>query len=211
MADSDAPTKPPANSPPPVAPPMAATPASAVPPAPPARVEGPPIYKGSVSHWMGFKSYAAAGIVMLIGLAALIFGSLDHYEHYQWLGKFGDLIGKIGFIGGLALIIASGLMIFYVSLSIRANRYTITNRLIERETGILVKKVDALDLGRVKHVDMKQSFIERLLNVGSIEVFTGDGQEMLLVIEDIPDPRPVYEKLRDAVIDLSRRRGIIVE
>src|SRR5207247_7933283 len=100
---------------------------------------------------------------------------------------------------------------FYTSLAVRSHIYTITNRLIERETGILVKKVDALDLGRVKHVDMKQSFLERVLNVGTIEVYSGDLNEPELLIEDIPNPRPVYEKLRDAVIDLSRRRGVIIE
>ena len=183
-----------------------AAPASSAPP-----IDAPPIFKGSVSHWMGLKSYAAASFVMLIGIAALIFGSMDNHEQFKFLGEYAKILGKIGIVGGLALIVASGLMILYIKLSIQANRYTITARLIERETGILVKKVDALDLGRVKHVDMKQSFLERMLNVGTIEVFSGDGQELILRIEDIPDPRPVYEKLRDAVIDLSRRRGIIVE
>jgi hypothetical protein len=28
-------------------------------------------------------------------------------------------------------------------------------------------------------------------------------------IEAIPNPRPVYEKLRDAVITLNQRRGIV--
>lgn len=208
MPDSDPKSVPPSGNPLPSVPRDAA---QAFPAAPAAPLDAPPIFKGSVSHWMGFKSYVASVFVMLIGIAALIFGSMDNHEHFKALGKYAEILGKIGFIGGLALIAASGLMILYIKLSIQANRYTITARLIERETGILVKKVDALDLGRVKHVDMKQSFLERMLNVGTIEVFSGDGQELILRIEDIPDPRPVYEKLRDAVIDLSRRRGIIVE
>lgn len=188
--------------------------ASAVPPlgAAPATVPaGPPIYAGSVSHWMAFQSYAAATIILIIGLVALIFGSLDHFDPIQKLGKYAAIFGKIGIVGGVALLVAAAIMILYIYMSVRANRYTVTTRLIERETGIVVKKVDALDLGRVKHVDMKQTFMERVLNVGTIEVYSGDREEPMLLIEDIPNPRPVYEKLRDAVIDLSRRRGIIVE
>ncbi len=209
MPDSDPnPVPPPSANPPPSVPRDAA---QSIPAAPAAPIDAPPIFKGSVSHWMGLKSYVAAALVMSIGIAALIFGSMENHEHYKGLGAYAEILGKIGMVGGLALIVASGMMLLYIKLSIQANRYTITARLIERETGILVKKVDALDLGRVKHVDMKQSFLERILNVGTIEVFSGDGQELILRIEDIPDPRTVYEKLRDAVIDLSRRRGIIVE
>ena len=94
---------------------------------------------------------------------------------------------------------------------VRSTRYTITNRLIEFETGLAIKKVDALDLGHVKHVEFVQGVIQRMLGIGSIEVYSNDQNEPKLIIEDIPDARTVYEKLRDAVIDLSRRRGIILE
>jgi membrane protein YdbS with pleckstrin-like domain len=176
-------------------PPQNTTPANA----PPA--ESVTIFSGCVSQWMGFKSYLFALFIDALGIAALIYGSLHHEE----------LIGTIGIIAGLALLLASTAMLFYVFLSIRSTRYKITTRLIERESGLIMKKVDALDLGRVKHVDMKQSFVERALNVGTIEVYSSDREEPQLLIEDIPNVRPVYEKLRDAVIDLSRRRGIIVE
>ncbi len=205
MADSDASAQAPARNPQSPAAPAAPEVSSAP------RAEALTIFKGCVSQWMGIKSYIVAAIVLLIGIAAVIFGSLEKHEHFERLGKYADVLGKIGFIGGLAMVLASVLMILYVRFSISANQYTITNRLIERESGMLVKKVDALDLSRVKHVDMKQTFFERMVNIGTIEIYSGDNQEPMLLIEDLPEPRPIYEKLRDAVIDISRRRGIIVE
>ena len=163
--------------------------------------DAPPIFRGSVSHWMAVKSYAACVIVVVAGLAAVIYGSIHAATG----------IGMTAMLGGFVVMAAAALMALYVFLRVRTTRYTITYRLIERETGLLVKKVDALDIGRVKHVDMKQSLIERMFNVGSIEVYAGDAEEPLLLIEDIPDAPGVYARLRDAVIDLSRRRGVIVE
>src|SRR5258705_9098180 len=100
-------------------------------------------------------------------------------------------------------------MLLYVILPIRAPRYTNTHRHIEREMGLFVKKVDALPLGHVKRVDLKQSFIERLINVGTIEVYSeSEEARPHWLLEGIPNPRPTYEKVRDAVMDLTLRRGI---
>ncbi len=195
MADPIAPPPPPQNPPPPV------------PAAPVAAADAPIIYKGTISHWTACGRYSFFILLELIGIGLLGFGGV-YLRHF--LGNTG-MEEKGSLFGGLALIVISTFLIFYTMLKVRSHLYTVTTRLIERETGILVKKVDALDLGRVKHVDMKQSFVERVVNVGTIEVYSGDANEPELLIEDIPNARPVYEKLRDAVIDLSRRRGVIIE
>ncbi|HLX63924.1 MAG TPA: PH domain-containing protein [Planctomycetota bacterium] len=201
MAENTPPPPPPPQNDPPPNPSPLTTGAAPLPPGPAA--DAPPIFQGSVSNWMGAKSFIGAGLIVLCGLAALIFGSWKHAD--------GTLLPKVGVYGGMALIAAGAIMAFYVMLLVRSHRYKITYRLIEREFGIFEKKVDTLDLGRVKHVDMKQSILERMFNVGTIEVYAGDANEPELLIEDIPNPRPVYERLRDAVIDLSRRRGVIIE
>jgi len=201
-APQDPPRTPASEAPPPAAVSPASAPSSGplgTSPAP--ATDAPPIFRGSVSHWMAVKSYTACVIVELAGLAALIYGSIHAATG----------IGMTAMVGGFALMAVAALMALYIFLRIRTTRYTITYRLIERETGLFIKKVDALDIGRVKHVDMTQSLVERMFNVGTIEVYSGDSEEALLLIEDIPNARGVYERLRDAVIDLSRRRGVIIE
>ena len=54
-----------------------------------------------------------------------------------------------------------------------------------------------------------QNLMERMLRIGTIEVLSSDRSDPLMRIEALPVPRPVYEKLRDIVIRISQKRGII--
>lgn len=162
------------------------------------------LYAGPVSLWMAWKTFFVGTLVDLAGIALLIIWSLKRPEHAAW--------STPAMIAGFALLFASSLMMLYAAMSVHACRYTITMRCIEREMGLFVKTVDALPMGHVKHVDLKQSFFGRIINVGTIEVFCGpDDSKPHWLLEGIPNPRPTYEKLRDAVMDLTNRRGIILE
>lgn len=172
-----------------------------------ARPDGPvsppsddiPIYEGPVSMWMGFKTFFISAVLDLAGLGLAIYGVLHS----------GSSLSSPLVICGIALLVASCLMLTWVVLRVRTHRYKITRKLIEREQGLLTKRIDALDLARVKDVELKQSLMERMLNIGTIEVFSSDKTDPVMFIEAIPNPRPVYEKLRDAVITISQKRGVI--
>jgi membrane protein YdbS with pleckstrin-like domain len=155
-------------------------------------------FHGSVSLWLGWRAILGAVVSVLLGLALLIVGLV----YAGWWHPLGIYIG-------LPLALAGALMFGYVWLSLRCLRYKITARLIERERGILVKRVDSLDLGRVKDVQLVQNLMERILRIGTIEILSSDRSDPLMRIEAIPGPRPVYEKLRDTVIRISQKRGII--
>ena len=162
-----------------------------------------PLFAGSVSQWMGAKMYFLCLLADLCGAALLVYWGTHGRDSTQ---------GRAAMIAGFALLLASFIMLFYVAASIRACRYTITQRHIERELGLFVKKIDALPMGHVKRVDLKQSFVARMLNVGTIEVFCGeDDTRAHWLLEGLPNPRPTYEKLRDAVMELTNRRGVILE
>jgi uncharacterized membrane protein YdbT with pleckstrin-like domain len=185
---------------------MASTDDAPVPDAPvlPLKDEGPaasasPIFQGPPSLWLGFRSLFLSGVLMLAAMIALFFGlTMDP-------GFFKTVI----IVCGVALLLACSLMDGYVVLSIRTLRYTITTRLIEREEGIVIKRVDSLDLFRVKDVQLSQSLVQRALNVGTIKVFSGDKSDPVMLIEDIPNARPAYEKLRDAVMTIAQKRSVV--
>ena len=165
----------------------------------PEQDNSPPIFHGSVSMWMGFKTFLTSFILALIGAGAAV------YSLVYGPGVLKDAM----LISGVALFLASAIMPIYVMMRIRSQRYTITRRLIEREQGVIMKKVDAIDLAKVKDVELSQSILERMLNVGTIRVFSTDKTIPMMSIEAIPNPRPIYEQLRDAVIDVGRKRGVI--
>lgn len=157
------------------------------------------IFKGPVSLWMGWQSLFGAACAAMAGLAILIYGML----------LTPGTLKSVCVIAGGAMLTAGTLMLPYLVWSIRCLRYTITSRLIEREKGLLFKRVDSLDLGRVKDVELTQSIVQRILKVGTLEIYSSDRTDPEMRIECIPLPRPVYEKLRDAVISLAQRRGVI--
>ena len=162
-------------------------------------VDETPIFHGSVSLWMGVKAFAFSILVILLSIGAAVYGAINSASSF----------GTPLMIGGIALFVATALMLAWTVLSIRCLRYKITRRLIEREQGVIFKRIDALDLGRIKDVQLSQSLLQRMVNIGTIEVFSSDKTDPVMLVEAIPGPRPVYEQLRDAVIEISQRRGIV--
>jgi membrane protein YdbS with pleckstrin-like domain len=158
------------------------------------------IYQGPVSMWIAWKAFLIAIVLELVALGSILYSTT--------LGSGTPLQTPL-LIGGVALFAASGIMLAYVIINVKTMRYKITNKLIERESGILVKRIDALDLGRVKDVQLAQTVIDRMVNIGTIEVFSTDRTDPVMLVEAIPGARAVYEKLRDSVIEISQRRGVV--
>lgn len=157
------------------------------------------IYEGSVSLWMAWKAIFLSILLDLVGVGAAI---------YSTTSGAGSLQQPL-LIGGIALLLASSIMLAYVIITVRMTRYKITNKLIERESGIVLKRTDSLDLARVKDVQLTQSIVDRMVGIGTIEVFSTDRTDPAMFVEALPNAKPVYEKLRDAVIEISQRRGIV--
>ena len=174
-------------------------PPAPVSPGAPVAPEAAPIFSGPVSLWMGFKTFAFIAILIPLSIAMAIYGVFYETGNTQ----------KALEIGGVALLLALNIMLVYLVFRIKSQRYTITTKLIERREGMFVQRTDAIDLARVKDVELTQSLVDRMMNIGTIEVISADKLEPDMRIEAIPNPRPVYEKLRDAVITLNQRRGIV--
>jgi hypothetical protein len=157
------------------------------------------LYHGGVSLWLGWRAIASG---VLAALAGLLFWLWGVFQPQGGWGRFA------GVRLGLPLFLAATIMLVYVYLALRAVRCRITTHLIERERGILSKRVDSLDLARVTDVQLVQSLADRMLQTGTIEVYCSDQRDPVLRLEALPGARFVYEKLRDAVLRISRRRGM---
>jgi hypothetical protein len=89
-----------------------------------------------------------------------------------------------------------------------AMHYLITDQRIRIAQGLLSRNYENVELVRVEDIDHKQSFGERILNRGDIEIRSHDPNSPIIVLENVSDPEAVYEILRTAVRNARRDQGL---
>jgi membrane protein YdbS with pleckstrin-like domain len=109
----------------------------------------------------------------------------------------------------VGVIFVAAMCIIVPILAIKAVRYRITNYRIDYERGLLSKHVDTLELWHVDDISFRQSLFDRFLRVGTITILSGDKSTPKLVLDGIPDSRPVFDSLKDRIIAVKRQRGVI--
>jgi membrane protein YdbS with pleckstrin-like domain len=87
--------------------------------------------------------------------------------------------------------------------------YRISNYRIDFERGLLTKNIDTVELWHVEDLHFHQSLINRLFNVGTITVLSKDDKMPTMELRGLPNPRPLYEMLKQRVIAVKRQRGVI--
>lgn len=108
--------------------------------------------------------------------------------HPFWFVLFVLLIAAFG----IGLLI---LLFWYIKS--RATALTVTDHELLYERGILSKERLAVSLRHVRSVQVNQSFINRILGVGTIQISTA-GDEPEFTVTDLPDPHQVREAISRA-------------
>ena len=112
------------------------------------------------------------------------------------------LVG-VGLTLGVAVVLAGKVWV------VKTTGYRITTDRIQFERGLLSRRVDNIDMFRIKDLAMHQSVWERLLGIGSITLMSTDATDPEFVISDIPNPRHVYDVLSQEALRADRRRGVV--
>ena len=94
-------------------------------------------------------------------------------------------------LGGFFLALAF-VAFLAAELKRKTTRYIITDNKIIREDGILNKNTEMIPYTQLERVDMKQSFGQRILKIGTIVVDTGDDT---LNIDMVRHPAKIQELL----------------
>jgi len=92
----------------------------------------------------------------------------------------------------------------FLSISLR---YTITDERIRITEGILGKARENVELVRIQDVDFSQTFSERLLNLGDINIMSHDSSNPTIQLKNVKDPETVYEILRRAVLNARKKHN----
>src|SRR5262249_62137805 len=75
--------------------------------------------------------------------------------------------------------------------------------------GVFSKRSEVMELGRIRDVRYRQSFLDRLLGIAHIDVYSKDVTTPYLEIVGLPASRQIFEKLRDN-IEIQRQSKRVV-
>ena len=176
-----------------------APPASGSPPAPFVREAGrddtpPPrqtIYEG-VPSWKTFFRHYVVTALLTAAVIAVLFIAAD-----------GTATAPKPFMTQALYVVIplAAMMLFFLGVNLyrRSMQFRVTNTVIELERGLLSKRIDVLQLWRVRDVRYKQTVSDRLLGIAHIEVYAQDATTPHLEIVGMPASRQLFEQLRDSI------------
>ncbi len=82
--------------------------------------------------------------------------------------------------------------------------YTITNRRLTIETGLVSRDLHETRLERVQNVNSRQSVLGRLLSVGTVDFDTAAGAEFDFAFRGVANPRQIVRTVDRALHELQQ-------
>jgi membrane protein YdbS with pleckstrin-like domain len=153
-------------------------------------------FEGAPSWKAWFWSYVLAALLLLLPLA-LIWVGFSKRLNWNWI-----------LIGTAVLIAVSLSWAGAIHLLRRSIRYRISTRTLDTEAGILSKRIQTLQLWRIRDLDFRQSFTERLLGIANIHISTKDVSDPDLVLRGLPASHEIFDQLKEAA-DLARQQRVV--
>jgi len=155
------------------------------------------LFGGSPSWKAQFAAHLGAGALVVGGLA------LGILLRTHWLQEM-----TVAAAAGGALAVLG--MIWLVSLWLaRFVHYRITTRAIDRESGIIGKRIETVQLWKVKDIEFQQTVFDRMLGLARIRVYTQDVTSPTFEIWGMPGSRQVFDRLKDALEIARQSRNVI--
>lgn len=106
-------------------------------------------------------------------------------------------------------VLLGGFLLVSVWIQMRSKKWKLTSKRIEIESGFLARRVDTLELWRVRDVEFRQSLMDRLAGVSTISVTAHDGTYPALDVRGLPADRAIYDRLMNAVMQARQQRGVL--
>jgi uncharacterized membrane protein YdbT with pleckstrin-like domain len=109
----------------------------------------------------------------------------------------------VGWIIAAVLVVYAGVLI--VGLVKRINTtYSITSRRLTIRRGLLSRSMQETRLERVQNVNSKQSLLERMLRIGTVDFDTAAGSDYDFAFRGVADPERIVRTVDRAIQDRVR-------
>jgi membrane protein YdbS with pleckstrin-like domain len=145
------------------------------------------LYEGNPS-WKAFLGYyLAAGTLAVVVMMIL-----------RWKDGTGADVGtKI--LDVVIPLAAAAVFMFGIHVYRKSIKFRVSSTVIEYERGVLSKRIDVVQLWRVRDVVYKQNLIDRILGIAHVEVIAQDATNPDMEIVGMPASRQLFENLRDSI------------
>ena len=142
--------------------------------------EGRPVWRSILSFYItGLIAAAIIGVVVGL-IAGATLGVV------VWLGLFAGVV-LVGFVRRIS------------------TRYTITNQRLRIERGLLSKHVQQTRIERVQNVNTNQTFVSRVLRVGTVDFDTAGTDDSDFTFVGVGSPHQVVEAVDRAQREAGER------
>ena len=115
----------------------------------------------------------------------------------------------LGFILAVILIPAFGagiLILLFWYVKTNSIKLTIRGSEVHLERGLLSKEHTDIDLNKIRSVNVRQRFWQRVFGVGTIEVHTV-GDTAAFVLDGMPEPNRIRELIKGRLATTEARRS----
>lgn len=102
-------------------------------------------------------------------------------------------------------LLSLGIYVLVIYLQRYYTRYTLTNQRLIKESGLLVKNIEEIELFRIKDTKFTQGFFQRLVDMGDVAVWSSD-QSGHFDLLHLPNAREKREQIR-TMANLSREQN----
>jgi membrane protein YdbS with pleckstrin-like domain len=117
--------------------------------------------------------------------------------------------GEYVLYGLLSLLVIGLPFLIHRILKTKSEKWRISSRRVQRQTGIVSTQIGSIELWRVRDIQYQQTFMERILGVGTILLLSTDASDPVLSLRGLPEPLALYEWLKSQIETARREHRVM--
>lgn len=127
-----------------------------------------------------------------------------------WFRASPETSAAIGWVGFCVSALGWSYVLGRILFAMLNYRYRLTTQRLFIEKGILGSTIDQTELIRVDDLRIHKSFLNRVMGLGTVEIFSTDASDRRVLILGIENPEELADSVRERMRRL-RQRSLFVE